>query len=360
MTNFRSNLPVPGSRLPTRTASPVYTSEHPVQLVSQVPSKLQTPSQQRSIPTPKGSKLQSTRTRTSRPVPVSSEVLPATGFLSSEPRKPWNPSNASNTAKVSPGDGSESMSSSTAVSSSRKHSDSGKDIQSSPTPTQYSQYNGPQLVEPCVGNALFHVLQPCGHRVMTRDVQLCGQNCSDSAFANKKTQAKFVCATCISRYVHEHYAAKKSLFIPSLDMLEKALGGFREGWKEKRIARMDRVWKNDALEEQRALEKLGRCCEAVPTDPDEEKLVEDEEERISKLLTPAVEAPVEVQTAALPVPRAETKTGRLRIPMAKQTISKSQPATSSSAPVVDKNAVESQREVKKRTRIPVGPKLPRK
>jgi hypothetical protein len=160
--------------------------------------------------------------------------------------------------------------------------------------------------------------------------------------------------------VHEHYAAKKSLFIPSLDMLEKALGDFRDGWKEKRIARMDRVWKNDALEEQRALEKLGRRCEAVPTDPDEEKLVEDEEERISKLFTSAVEIPVEAQTAAVSAPRAEMITGRLRIPMAKQSTFKSQPATSSSAPVVDKNAVESKREVKKRTRIPVGPRLPRK
>jgi hypothetical protein len=361
MTNFRSNLPVPESRLPQKTASPAYTPEDPVQPASQIPSKLQTPSQQRRIPTPKGSKLQSTRTRTTRPVPVSSEVLPATGFLSTEPPKPWNPSNASNTAKVSIGDGSGSMSSSPAVSSSMKERDSDK-TESSPPTNKHSKYNGPQLVEPCVGNALFHVLEPCGHRVMTRDVQLCGQNCkgSDSAFASKKTQAKFICATCISRYVHEHYAAKKSLFIPSLDMLEKALGGFRDGWKEKRIARMDRVWRNDALEEQRALEKLGRRCEAVPTDPDEERLVEDEEERVSKLLTPAVEVPVEVQTAALPVHRTETKTGRLRIPMAKQLIPKSQPATSPSVPVVDKNAVESQREVRKRTRIPVGPRLPRR
>jgi hypothetical protein len=244
---------------------------------------------------------------------------------------------------------------------SSKNTNCNKGSQANKPSGEFSQYNGPQLVEPCVGNAMFHVLQPCGHRVMTQDVQLCGQNCrgSDSPFANKKTQAKFACAICISKYVHEHYAAKKGLFLPSLDMLETALGGFKAGWKDKRIARMERVWKNDALEEQRALEKLGRHCEALSTDPDEEKLVGDEGSA-----TPEVESPVEhtdlsARTVAT-LSYVETKTGRLGIPVAKQPKGKSQLPVPSSATIVDKKAPEGRRPRTGTTRIPVGPRLPYK
>lgn len=253
------------------------------------------------------------------------------------------------------------MTSSPVATSSIEKTDCNEGDKSGKPSGEYSQYNGPQLVEPCVGNALFHVLQPCGHRVMTKDVQLCGQNCrgSDSPFANKKTLNKFACAVCISKYVHEHYTAKKDLFLPSLDVLERMLGGFRAGWKEKRIARMERVWKNDALEEQRALEKLGRRCEPVSTDPDEEKLVEDEDSA-----TPEVESPVEhtdlgARTAAT-LSCVETKTDRLQTPVAKPLKSKSQLPIPSSATTVDKKAPESQRGGKRKTRIPVGPRLPYK
>jgi hypothetical protein len=248
------------------------------------------------------------------------------------------------------------------VSSSSIQNTSGKEDGLSNKPSgEYSRYNGPQLVEPCVGNALFHVLQPCGHRVMTRDVQLCGQNCrgSDSPFANKKTKAKFACVVCISKYVHEHYTAKKDLYIPSLDVLERAFGGFRAGWKEKRVARMERVWKNDALEEQRALEKLGRRCEAVSTDPDEEKLVEDEEGATLKVEWSADHTDLSARTVET-LSHVENKTDRLQIPVAKQPKSKSQLPVPSSATRVDKKAPESQRAGKSKTRIPVGPRLPYK
>jgi hypothetical protein len=196
---------------------------------------------------------------------------------------------------------------------------------------------------------------------MTQDVQLCGQNCrgSDSPFANKKTKAKFACAVCISKYVHEHYTAKKDLYIPSLDVLERALGGFRAGWKEKRIARMERVWKNDALEEQRALEKLGRRCEAVSRDPDEEKLVEDEGRATPEVESPAEHTDLSARTVAT-LSCVETKTGRLQSPVAKRPQSKSQLPVPSSARMGGKKASESQRAGKRTTRIPVGPRLPYK
>lgn len=226
---------------------------------------------------------------------------------------------------------------------------------------EYSHYNGPQLVEPCVGNALLHVLQPCGHRVMTQDVQLCGQNClgSDSPFANKKTRSKFVCAVCISKYVHEHYAAKKNLYLPSLDVLERALGGFRTGWREKRVARMERVWKNDALEEQRALEKLGRRCEPVSTDPDEEKLIEDEGRATPEVESSAEHTDLSARTAAT-LSYVEIKKDRLQIPVAKRSKSRSQLPIASSTTAVDKKAPESQKARNRATRIPVGPRLPYK
>jgi hypothetical protein len=196
---------------------------------------------------------------------------------------------------------------------------------------------------------------------MTKDVQLCGQNCrsSDSPFANKKTKARFACVVCISKYVHEHYTAKKDLYIPSLDVLERALGGFRAGWKEKRIARMKRVWKNDALEEQRALEKLGRRCEAVSTDPDDEKLVEDEERATPEVESPAENVDLSARTVET-LSSLEAKTGRLQIPEVRRSEIKSQLPLTSSATPVDKEVLESQRAGKRKTRIPVGPRLPYK
>lgn len=356
MTSIRSNLPVPGSRLPKKMMSPATTLEAPVHPVSRIPSMSQTASHPRSIPRITDSKPKNTRTKIGRPLPVASATSRAsnTEFLSAEPPKPWN------AVKNLSGDVSESMSSPHVVARASKQSNSGKANAVSKPSAQHSQYNGPQLVEPCVGNALFHVLQPCGHRVMTRDVQLCGQNCknSDSSFANKKTQAKFGCAICISRYVHEHYAAKMALLIPSLDMLEAALGGFPDGWKEKRIGRMERVWKNDALEEQRALEKLGRRCDAVSTDPEEEKIVDEEEKAALDGRDGEPSAPAEVHSAMFP--RTESRTGRLQIPVPKETKSKSQLIAPSQKVTDNKKAVEGPKEDKRRTRIPVGPKLPRK
>lgn len=335
MTISRSSLPVPGSRLLTRAASPAPEKySHPV---NTSPGKPQTPSEKSRIPGIKGSSLQEPRSRMRRPVPV----LPKSS-------KPFG---------VRP----ELMTSSLVTSSSIQNTSSNEDDLPDKPSGEYSQYNGPQLVEPCVGNALFHVLQPCGHRVMTQDVQLCGQNCrgSDSPFANKKTRAKFVCAVCISKYVHEHYAAKKDLYLPSLDILERALGGFRAGWKEKRIAHMERVWKNDALEEQRALGKLGRRCEAVSTDPDEEKLVEDDGEATSEVESSQEHTDLSGRTIAT-LSCVETKTDRLQVPLAKRPKSRSQLPVPSSATAVDKKAPESQRARKRTTRIPVGPRLPYK
>lgn len=339
MTSFRSSLPMPGSRLPTRMASPA--PEHQVHPVSPEPNNPQKTPQQRGIPRIKGSKSRNPRKRPGRPLPL----LPA----------PANSPRALRAQSSSPaGVASEVMTSSQVDSNPNEHADCSKTNVSSKSSTEYSQYSGPQLVEPCVGNALFHVLQPCGHRVMTRNVQLCGQNCKggDSPFANKKTQARFACAVCISKYVHEHYTAKKDLFIPSLDMLEAKLGGFRAGWKAKRVARMERVWKNDALEEQRALERLGRRCEAVSSDPDEEKLVEDEEGATLEVQPSAECTDLSARTVAT-LSCVETKTGRLGIPVAKRPKSRSQLPAPSSQTMVDTKHVERQRENKKTTRIPL-------
>lgn len=126
--------------------------------------------------------------------------------------------------------------------------------------------------------------------------------------------------------------------MPSLDMLENALGGFKAGWKDKRIARMERVWKNDALEEQRALEKLGRYCEAVCTDPDEMLVdVEDVERRSTPQLEPSTERSVENHSDMHPVP--DVKKGRLRIPVPAGSRTKSRLPSSTSQTTVNKKAV---------------------
>jgi hypothetical protein len=188
---------------------------------------------------------------------------------------------------------------------------------------------------------------------MTRHVESCGKNCksTDAAFANTKTAAKFACAVCISKYVHEHYSAQKSLFASSLDKLEIALGGFRSGWKVERIARMERVWKNDAVEERKALERLGRYCEVIPTDPEEEVLV-----------TPTEVAPVKDASSQVPAQstRAEVKTVRRQLPVSKKPKEKRQVPTLQSCVTVEKNSVDGKRGKIGSSRIPVGPRLSKK
>lgn len=194
---------------------------------------------------------------------------------------------------------------------------------------------------------------------MTSKPEPCGSNCkgSDWVFANARTDDKFACAICISRYVQEHYQEKKALFIPSLDALEMSLGGFKDGWKEARIAKMERVWKNDAIEEQMALETLGRFCEAIATGPEEgEALVTIKRE---VLMT---KKPVESVPSTTPPVRKDSKMGRLESPMRRpMSMRKSQlPAPSSSKLVKERKTLESERGREKPSRFPVGPRPSRK
>lgn len=133
-----------------------------------------------------------------------------------------------------------------------------------------SLYNGPQLAEPCVTDALLHVLRPCGHKVITGEPEVCANNCLGSAtdFANERTAERYICAVCISKYVKDQYEAKKTTFISSLDRLEQSIGGFKPGWKEERLARMEQTWRNEAIEELLELQKLGRRCDAISVDED--------------------------------------------------------------------------------------------
>lgn len=133
-----------------------------------------------------------------------------------------------------------------------------------------SLYNGPQLAEPCVADALVHVLQPCGHKVLTSEPQTCGANClgSGTEYANDRTAERFMCAVCIFRSVRDHYQARRSLFITSLDRLEQSIGGFKTGWKGERLARMAAVWRSEAIEGLTELSQLGRHCIAISVEDD--------------------------------------------------------------------------------------------
>lgn len=235
-----------------------------------------------------------------------------------------------------------------------------------------SIYSGPHLASPCIPNALLHVLSPCGHRILTRTPEPCGSNCAGNdewIFANSKTDARFACAVCISTYVREHYQEKKSLFVPSLDALERALGGFDEGWKEKRIERMERVWRNDMEEERRALEATGRGCEGIQAEPEEEC-----EEVFVKKTTKSggavktIKMPGKlVASTCLPVPN-EVKTDRLKssaqnsmgtkrsqLP-APSSKSSSSSRSQSRKPIEEKKIVEGGRGKQMGSRLPVGPK----
>lgn len=340
MTKFHSSLPVRGPRSPAGT-------KRLSQDTSQDAVKPRTISKADNT---KSSKSRDTITRIGRPLPASSsdKSLRAPG---TKRQSGFDVEPSASTPDIS----KESMSSSFKSSGLSKHN---TESESSKPSSECSRYNGPQLAEPCVGHALLHVLHPCGHRVMTRDVQLYGQNCkgSDTSFANARTREKFVCVVCISRYVQEHYAAKKALFIPSLDKLENALGGFKAGWKDKRIARIERIWKNDALEEQMALEKLGRCCEAVFTDPDE--VLVDVEGHTTPALEQSTKPAVENRSDTRPV--TDLKTGHLQIPVPTGPRKKSQLPSLTPEMTIKKNTVESGGTSKRTTRIPMGPMLPRK
>ena len=110
---------------------------------------------------------------------------------------------------------------------------------------------------------------------------------------------------------------------------------------------MERVWKNHAFEERKALERLGRYCEIIPTDPEEEASV-----------TPTEVAPVKDASSWVPLQstRAEVKTVRRQLPVSKKAKEKRQIPTLRSLV----SAEESKRGKIGSSRIPVGPRLSKK
>lgn len=348
MTSTRSSLPTLGSRLPKKAISSSTPKTKTPDLSGRTVKSLAVANRS-GIARPLNSRGRHSKTRMSLLGQNSTLKMPAPVASSLAAQSSKGP-------KHECGNESESVCSSKVdlCSEDCSSSDSNTTEASSISSNERSLYNGPQLVEACVSNALLHVLEPCGHRVTTTNVERCGENCksTDSAFANSRTTAKFACAVCISKYVQEHYSAQRSLFVPSLDKLEEALGGFREGWKAERIARMERVWKNDAVQERKALEKLGRYCEAIPTDPDEETLV------VPAEVSPMEEASFQVQSS---IPsRVEVKTIRRQIPIPKTPNRKRQIPTSSSLVGVEQNPVDGKRGKNGSSRIPVGPQLSKK
>jgi len=340
------NLPILGSRVPRKTIPVSTTETKPPDLSERTVKSLATV-ERSGIAMPLNSKTRRSEIQKSPPRPKPTTAVPvlAPGLPAAR---------AAKGLKHVTGDESESGRSSMVDAHSEDCSDSNTTNASSILTSEPSLYNGPQLVEACVSNALLHVLEPCGHRVMTARVELCGKNCkaSDSVFANSRTAAKYACAVCITKHLQEQHSNKKSLLVSSLDKLESALGGFRPGWKAERIARMERVWKNDAVEERKALEKLGRHCEVIPTDPEEETLVHTTE------VTPMNEAPSQVQSS-LPS-RAGKKATRRQIPVSKKPKEKRQaPASASSIPVDDK-VVDGKKGKVGSSRIPVGPGFSKK
>jgi hypothetical protein len=339
MTSNRSSLPILASRVPRASVS-APTSKAKSDLSKRTVKSIATV-ERSGIARPANSKGQhpETRSRPLVPKPAITAPMLATYCL---------PARTSKGLETIYEDESESTFTSNSDTGSENSNDSNTTLASSISSNEPSRYNGPQLVEPCVSNALLHVLEPCGHRVMTRHVEPCGKNCksTDSVFANTKTAAKFACAVCISKYAQEHYSAQKSLFVSSLDKLESSLGGFRPGWKAERVARMERVWKNDAVEEKKALEKLGRYCEVIPTDPEEELLV-----------TPTEVAPVKDAPSQVPVQStgAQVKTARRQLPVSKKPREKRQIPTLQSL-----MSVEDKRGKIGSSRIPVGPRLSKK
>lgn len=342
MTSNRSSLPIPVSRVPRVSVSASGPKSKTSDLSKRTVNSTAT-AQRSGIARPSNSKGRRPEVQIKPLESKSTTTAPVT-------TTDWLYARTSKGLETIFEDESESTFTSSSDATSEDSSDSNATLASSISSTEPSRYNGPQLVEPCVSNALLHVLEPCGHRVMTRHVESCGKNCksTDAAFANTKTAAKFACAVCISKYVHEHYSAQKSLFASSLDKLEIALGGFRPGWKAERIARMERVWKNNAVEERKALEKLGRYCEVIPTDPDEEVLV-----------VPTEVAPVKDASSRLPT-RAEVKTGRRQLPVSKKPKEKRQIPTLQSRVSVEKNSGDGKRGKIGSSRIPVGPRLSKK
>jgi hypothetical protein len=342
MTSNRSSLPILASRVP-RVSVSASTPKTKTSNLSKRTVKSVASVERSGIAKPSNSKGRRPETR-SRPLeskPTTTAPVLTTGWLPAY--------TCQGLETIFEDDESESTFTSNSETNSEDSNDSTTTLPSSISSTEPSRYNGPQLVEPCVSNALLHVLEPCGHRVMTRHVESCGKNCksTDAAFANTKTTAKFACAVCMSKYVHEHYSAQKSLFVSSLDKLEIALGGFRVSWKAERIARMERVWKNDAGEERKALEKLGRYCEVIPTDPDEEVL----------LITPTEVAPVKDASFQVPV---QANTVKRQLPVSKKPKEKRQIPTLQSLVSVEENSGAGKRGKIGSSRIPVGPSLSKK
>ncbi|KAF2767360.1 hypothetical protein EJ03DRAFT_353131 [Teratosphaeria nubilosa] len=81
-----------------------------------------------------------------------------------------------------------------------------------PEPVKTSSYEAAHLDEPCTVGALMHVLEPCGHRLLTVQPELCAANCQHLRSADqlrphcqfhnpKDLSAPFICPTCVDAEV---------------------------------------------------------------------------------------------------------------------------------------------------------------
>jgi hypothetical protein len=131
------------------------------------------------------------------------------------------------------------------------------------TPPRLSLYNGAQVAEPCVSDALTHLLAGCKHKIVTQHPEPCASNCriSDSGLANLRSQEEFACSICMERIVRASYNARRSAYQADVQVAaddKKAVAT---------LAAEESSWERKAIEQLRRLKSGRRSCNAIRTSP---------------------------------------------------------------------------------------------
>ena len=188
-----------------------------------------------------------------------------------------------------------------------------------PLPSNIRPYVGPQTIEPCINNALFYLLEPCGHRVMTILPEHCARNChrpASQAANLRNRDLPFFCSNCFTDHVIDKLVKEEAGRGHKNGLVKPSFACDPEDWTEEQELRAEEMMAYCIAETQKAEGHLGKPCKPVwgETAGIEVDIVEDpNHEHWVYIDSPPPARPITASRSRLPRPMKRTVSSRAKV-----------------------------------------------